>query len=100
VVERSWCPGPSPSGAGPATGPPPSPSPPAKGGRRVLVTVDPVATREALTSYAREHGVSELAIPRSIVVDRAPLLGTGKTDFRSAQAITEERLADRGVRGG
>jgi len=64
-----------------------------KGEQLVLVTDYESATRDALAAYAREHGMSDLSIPRNIViVSKIPLLGTGKTDFHTAQALAEERL--------
>ena len=65
-----------------------------KGEQLVLLTENKEATRDALAAYGREHGVSELGIPKNIlVVDQIPLLGTGKTDFRTAQTLAEEKLA-------
>ena len=43
--------------------------------------------------WAQNHGVSELAIPRRVmVVDAIPVLGTGKTDYVSVQkmAVAEQ----------
>ena len=59
----------------------------------VLVTTNPEATRASFLAWAREHGVSELAAPRRIiVVAEIPVLGTGKTDYpavtkTAAQAV-------------
>ncbi len=62
-----------------------------KGERIVLVTEFQDAQRDALTTYAREHGIGEISIPRSIVkVTRIPLLGTGKLDYVSITTIAEE----------
>ena len=53
-----------------------------KGEQLVLVTDCAEATREDIMAWAREHGVSELALPRRIVkIDALPLLGTGKIDY-------------------
>ena len=53
-----------------------------KGEQLVLVTEKPGATREALAAHGREIGLPELFLPRTvIVVDRLPVLGTGKTDY-------------------
>ena len=36
-------------------------------------------------AWAQRHGVSELAVPRRVlVVDAIPVLGTGKTDYVAA----------------
>ena len=65
-----------------------------KGEQLVLLTDNKSATRDALAAYGREHGVSELGIPKNIViVDKIPLLGTGKTDFRTAQTLAEEHVS-------
>jgi acyl-[acyl-carrier-protein]-phospholipid O-acyltransferase/long-chain-fatty-acid--[acyl-carrier-protein] ligase len=65
-----------------------------KGERLVLVTDCKGASREVLTQYAREHGIADISVPREIrVVERIPLLGTGKTDFQAVKAIAEEQSA-------
>lgn len=53
-----------------------------KGEQLVLVTDHQMATREAIISHVKEHGITELAIPRQIqIVYQLPLLGTGKVDY-------------------
>ena len=53
-----------------------------KGEQIVLVTTRASADRNELISWAHNHGVSELAVPRRIVqVAEIPVLGTGKTDY-------------------
>ncbi len=55
---------------------------PRKGEQLVLVSEQPDATREAIAAHAREIGLTELFLPRVVlVVDRLPVLGTGKTDY-------------------
>jgi acyl-[acyl-carrier-protein]-phospholipid O-acyltransferase / long-chain-fatty-acid--[acyl-carrier-protein] ligase len=55
---------------------------PKKGEQLVLVTTNPTATRNDLIGYAKENGISELSIPRTILtVDDIPVLGTGKTNY-------------------
>jgi acyl-[acyl-carrier-protein]-phospholipid O-acyltransferase/long-chain-fatty-acid--[acyl-carrier-protein] ligase len=62
-----------------------------KGERLVLVTEFQDARRDALMAYARENGIGELSIPRTIVkVARVPLLGTGKLDYVSITRLAEE----------
>jgi acyl-[acyl-carrier-protein]-phospholipid O-acyltransferase/long-chain-fatty-acid--[acyl-carrier-protein] ligase len=62
-----------------------------KGERLVLVTEFQDAQRDALMAYARENGIGELSIPRTIVkVARIPLLGTGKLDYVSITRLAEE----------
>jgi acyl-[acyl-carrier-protein]-phospholipid O-acyltransferase/long-chain-fatty-acid--[acyl-carrier-protein] ligase len=64
-----------------------------KGEQLVLVTECESATRDALATYGREHGVSEIGIPRRIlIVNKLPLLGSGKVDFRTAQTMAEEQV--------
>jgi acyl-[acyl-carrier-protein]-phospholipid O-acyltransferase/long-chain-fatty-acid--[acyl-carrier-protein] ligase len=53
-----------------------------RGEQLVLVTDHEEATRAALVAAAREAGLPEIYVPRSIVpVDAVPLLGTGKVDY-------------------
>lgn len=57
-----------------------------KGEALVCVTDKPKAKRAEISAYAKEHGISELAVPRTIeVVDALPVLGTGKTDYVTLQ---------------
>jgi acyl-[acyl-carrier-protein]-phospholipid O-acyltransferase/long-chain-fatty-acid--[acyl-carrier-protein] ligase len=61
---------------------------PKKGERLVLVTTRADADRDALMRHARAHGLSDLAIPASIlVVDNLPVLGAGKTDYPATTAL-------------
>ena len=63
-----------------------------KGEQIVLVTTAPEVRREELTGWARNHGVSELAVPRRVLYAAAiPLLATGKTDYVAIgkMALTE-----------
>jgi acyl-[acyl-carrier-protein]-phospholipid O-acyltransferase/long-chain-fatty-acid--[acyl-carrier-protein] ligase len=62
----------------------------AKGEQIVLVTDVAGARRLDLVAWAQNHGVSELAVPRRIiVVDALPVLGTGKTDYVTVQKLAE-----------
>ena len=55
-----------------------------KGEKIILVTEYKQATRKPLQEMAREKNIAELAIPRSIIIiDKIPVLGTGKTDHIS-----------------
>jgi acyl-[acyl-carrier-protein]-phospholipid O-acyltransferase/long-chain-fatty-acid--[acyl-carrier-protein] ligase len=59
-----------------------------RGEQLVLVTDFDEANRPALTAGAREAGLPEIFVPRSIVtVDAVPLLGTGKIDYVSAAQL-------------
>ncbi len=64
-----------------------------KGEQIVLLTTQPGAVRGELLTVARGCGAGELLLPRKVVViDRIPVLGTGKTDYRSAQRHVERVL--------
>lgn len=55
----------------------------------VLFTTDPRLDRLALVRAARDIGAQELAVPRRIVkVGSLPLLGSGKTDYVTLDAMT------------
>lgn len=59
-----------------------------KGERLVLITTQKSLMREELMTALRERGLSELAIPREIVLrDTIPLLGSGKVDL---QQVTKD----------
>ena len=59
-----------------------------KGESLVLVTDNQQADRSAISSYAKQHGISELSVPKHIkILDKIPLLGTGKTDYVSVQQL-------------
>jgi acyl-[acyl-carrier-protein]-phospholipid O-acyltransferase/long-chain-fatty-acid--[acyl-carrier-protein] ligase len=62
-----------------------------RGERLVLLTEAPLLDRAALVAAGHELGLPEIAVPREIVVvDRLPLLGTGKTDYAAARRLAEE----------
>jgi acyl-[acyl-carrier-protein]-phospholipid O-acyltransferase/long-chain-fatty-acid--[acyl-carrier-protein] ligase len=64
-----------------------------KGEKLVLVTTQADATREALLKQARASGATELSAPGLVmVVDRVPLLGTGKTDYVATTALAREKF--------
>src|SRR6185312_2457645 len=61
-----------------------------KGEQIVLVTDCKEASRVDMVGWAQNHGVTELALPRRIVlVDAIPVLATGKTDYVSVQKLAE-----------
>jgi acyl-[acyl-carrier-protein]-phospholipid O-acyltransferase/long-chain-fatty-acid--[acyl-carrier-protein] ligase len=63
-----------------------------KGEQVVLMTTNPEAKREELSSYAAKEGITALAVPAVIIpVDKLPLLGTGKTDY-----VTITEMAKKG----
>jgi acyl-[acyl-carrier-protein]-phospholipid O-acyltransferase/long-chain-fatty-acid--[acyl-carrier-protein] ligase len=65
-----------------------------KGERLILFTQQHTATRSEFLAFARSKGASELIIPAEIVVmDKLPLLGSGKVDNVSLTNIARERAA-------
>jgi acyl-[acyl-carrier-protein]-phospholipid O-acyltransferase/long-chain-fatty-acid--[acyl-carrier-protein] ligase len=59
-----------------------------KGEQIVLLTDNPAADRADLIRHAQNDGVPELYIPRTVrIVDAVPVLGTGKIDYASVQAL-------------
>jgi len=67
--------------------------PDAKRGEMILlVTQDRNLKREHLAQAARELGAPELAVPRQIIlVDKIPLLGTGKKDYPAIKLLAEQK---------
>jgi acyl-[acyl-carrier-protein]-phospholipid O-acyltransferase/long-chain-fatty-acid--[acyl-carrier-protein] ligase len=64
-----------------------------KGEQIVLVTDCKDAGRVDMVGWAQNHGVTELALPRRIVlVDAIPALATGKTDYVSVQKMAQAGL--------
>ena len=62
-----------------------------KGERIVLLTTQKEADRGAMQRQAKAAGASELAVPAAIqVVDKVPLLGSGKTDYVAATAMARD----------
>lgn len=60
---------------------------PRKGEQLLLVTTQPAADPAALLAAARAAGLPELAVPRRVrIVDKLPLLGTGKIDYPTVAA--------------
>ncbi|MCB1936291.1 MAG: acyl-[ACP]--phospholipid O-acyltransferase [Nitrosomonas sp.] len=67
---------------------------PKKGEQIVLVTTNPDAQREMLVSYAKQHGISEMSIPKTILItDQLPLLGTGKVDYVALKVWVEDNIS-------
>ncbi len=65
-----------------------------KGERLVLVTDKYGATRAEFQTYARSKHASELMLPSEIVVlDKLPLLGSGKVDHLTLQKFVLDRAA-------
>jgi acyl-[acyl-carrier-protein]-phospholipid O-acyltransferase / long-chain-fatty-acid--[acyl-carrier-protein] ligase len=65
-----------------------------KGERIVLLTTEKNAERSAMQGQAKTIGASELTVPAAImVVDKVPLLGTGKTDYVTATTMAREQAS-------
>jgi acyl-[acyl-carrier-protein]-phospholipid O-acyltransferase/long-chain-fatty-acid--[acyl-carrier-protein] ligase len=63
-----------------------------KGERVVLLTTDGKAKREDFQRAAKAKGASELSTPAEIiVVEKLPLLGSGKPDYVAASALAKSR---------
>jgi acyl-[acyl-carrier-protein]-phospholipid O-acyltransferase/long-chain-fatty-acid--[acyl-carrier-protein] ligase len=64
-----------------------------KGEQIILITDYAKADRADLVAFAKNHGVTDLAIPKKIIqVDEIPVLGTGKTDYGRVTALVKEAL--------
>ena len=71
-----------------------------KGEKIILVTENKNAERKQLREVARNNQISELTIPRKImVVDKIPVLGTGKTDYISLAKMVESGGDEKDERG-
>jgi acyl-[acyl-carrier-protein]-phospholipid O-acyltransferase/long-chain-fatty-acid--[acyl-carrier-protein] ligase len=67
-----------------------------KGERLILVTQQKDATRSQFLAFARERHASDLMIPAEIMVlDKLPVLGSGKVDVLSVATLVRETLAAR-----
>ena len=65
-----------------------------KGERLVLVTDKHSATRGDFQAYARSKHASELMFPSEVLVlDKLPLLGSGKPDLQTLQKLVREQAA-------
>jgi acyl-[acyl-carrier-protein]-phospholipid O-acyltransferase / long-chain-fatty-acid--[acyl-carrier-protein] ligase len=65
-----------------------------KGERLILVTDKHTATRSDFQVYARSKHAAELMLPAEvIIVDKLPLLGSGKPDLQTIQKMVNEQVA-------
>jgi acyl-[acyl-carrier-protein]-phospholipid O-acyltransferase / long-chain-fatty-acid--[acyl-carrier-protein] ligase len=65
-----------------------------KGERLILVTQQKNATRSEFQTFAKAKHASDLMIPSEVwVLDKLPVLGSGKVDQMSVTKLVEERLA-------
>lgn len=59
-----------------------------KGEQLIVVTEQPDLNRKILFEKFKEHGVSELSVPRTVhSIKKLPLLGSGKPDFIAIDKI-------------
>jgi acyl-[acyl-carrier-protein]-phospholipid O-acyltransferase / long-chain-fatty-acid--[acyl-carrier-protein] ligase len=67
---------------------------PRKGERLILVTQKKDASRAEFQHYARTHGASDLMVPAEVlVVEKVPVLGSGKLDYVGVAALVKEHAA-------
>jgi acyl-[acyl-carrier-protein]-phospholipid O-acyltransferase/long-chain-fatty-acid--[acyl-carrier-protein] ligase len=65
-----------------------------KGERLLLYTQRKNATRSEFMAYVKSHGASDLMVPAEVIVmEKLPLLGTGKVDLLSLAKLAAERAA-------
>ncbi len=66
---------------------------PRKGERLVLVTTRKDPVRSDLILFARSRGASEMMVPSEVlIVEKLPLLGSGKIDYIALQNLVNERV--------
>ncbi|MBI2790591.1 MAG: acyl-[ACP]--phospholipid O-acyltransferase [Gammaproteobacteria bacterium] len=62
-----------------------------KGEQLLLVTTHEHADRSEIIQYARQNGISELAVPKAIkILHKIPLLGSGKVDYAGINELLKE----------
>jgi acyl-[acyl-carrier-protein]-phospholipid O-acyltransferase/long-chain-fatty-acid--[acyl-carrier-protein] ligase len=67
---------------------------PRKGERLILVTQQKAATRSDFQAFARAKHASELMLPSEVwVIEKVPLLGSGKADMAAVAKMVEDRGA-------
>jgi acyl-[acyl-carrier-protein]-phospholipid O-acyltransferase/long-chain-fatty-acid--[acyl-carrier-protein] ligase len=65
-----------------------------KGERLILLTQQKGVTRADFQAFAKARHASDLMIPSDVwVIDKLPLLGTGKVDMMATAKLVHERLA-------
>jgi acyl-[acyl-carrier-protein]-phospholipid O-acyltransferase / long-chain-fatty-acid--[acyl-carrier-protein] ligase len=65
---------------------------PKKGEQIILLTDHKSPDRSALLAWYKENGAAELGLPKKIMtVEAVPLLGTGKVDYVTAQAMAQAK---------
>ena len=67
---------------------------PRKGERLIMVTDKQCATRSEFMIYARSEHASELMLPAEVIVlEKLPMLGSGKVDQLAIEKFVRERAA-------
>ena len=67
-----------------------------KGERLILFPECAAATRSTFQSFARSKGASDLMIPSDILVlEKIPVLGTGKVDNLAVSKLAQQQFAHR-----
>lgn len=65
---------------------------PRKGEKLILVTDNGKATRQQAQAWLKQQGATELMIPGEVlIVDKMPVLGSGKLDFAGLAKLVRER---------
>jgi len=69
-----------------------------KGERLILVTTKKDPVRSELIQFARSRGASEMMVPAEVlIVEKLPLLGSGKIDYPALQKFVAERVKPEGA---
>jgi acyl-[acyl-carrier-protein]-phospholipid O-acyltransferase/long-chain-fatty-acid--[acyl-carrier-protein] ligase len=64
-----------------------------KGEKVILVTTQKDAERKSLSVSAKSRGVAEITVPSEVIImDKIPLLASGKTDYPALTLLVTERL--------
>lgn len=61
-----------------------------RGEQLVLMTTKSGANRDDLLIYAKDQGIAELMVPKTIhAIDEIPILGSGKVDYVGIMALLQ-----------
>ena len=65
---------------------------PKKGERLILMTTSQNLERSDISTYFKENQITELSVPKEIiVVEKLPLLGTGKVDYVTVKELVNKK---------
>lgn len=68
---------------------------PRKGEKIVLLTNFKQAEQKSLIEYFKAHGMADIALPRRIIIlEKLPVLGSGKVDYQAVKIILENDHSD------